>query len=1825
MLRHFRNIVIGLLTFLLLAGCTQQSSERTVITEQAAQLVSQVTAGVVSADDVIRVRFNEPVVSPDRIGKLIQDGILLFKPAIRGQASWADVQTLVFTPDEPLSVREQYLATLNLQAIFAPDSERLLDPLQFSFRVAGQEVASIDAGFVLKDQDSPEYLYYTGLIRFSQPVTREQLDKSLSLTLDGRSLKVEIMASTDGRVYNFKSDIIKRQSHQQDLMLRIKRKPLNLPQNYERRVALPALDKLRVVSSEVQSGPRIRLEFSDRLDSRQNIEGLVQVDDLDELRLQRDGKVVLLDADFKAGEEYRVVIHPGIKSVWGTRLEQRDYRLVKTPDHKPQIEFSSDGVFLPSANQRKLRFKTMNVGKVQLEIKRVYESNIGQFLQTEKLNSAKDRRDNFDYSYVNRVGVVVAEQELVIGKDKNVWLQHELDLNQLIKPGDTGLYLINLSFKKDDMLLADKSSSQSEDYYGDDYYSNPYRSGYARRFGQVYKPLVVSDIGLTHIAGRSRQIVYASHVADAAPMAGVRVRLLSFQNQVLASKLTDQQGRAEFDRVEGDVFYVDATRDGQRSLVKPSEMSWNTSSFDTVGQKLNKDGIRAFIYTDRGVYRPGDVIHLGLIARNREGSFPQDHPVTLKLYNPRGQLVHKQTNSNARDGFYTFELSSKPDDPTGNWRADLVVGSTTFNHTIKIETVVPFRLKVRLEPQQKALAPGDSELNFKLVSSYLFGTPAAGLDAEVDVELFSKAKSFDGYPGFSFVDESKEFKRIEQDLFKGQLDSAGVRELNWQLPNLSAAPSAIEAVIKARVLEKGGRPNLNMIKIPIDPYTHYVGLQQPDLEWGYAAIGSAMKLPLVVVGADGKAEAGRPLTWRIYRNNSYWWWEFENEHDYRVRYKKHRTTELLASGELQSGRVPVLLEYTPEKRGKYLVEVEDQAGHKAAYFFWASAWGDSPAGRDANVIALKTDRDQYAPGDVAKLTFPAPGDARVLVNLEREGKILHSMWYRPSGDAEMSVSLPLDKSMVPNAYATVSIVQPHAQTANDRPLRMYGIVPIFVSDSSSRQDVQISCADELQPNESFRVEVQAEPNTQFTIAVVDEGLLDLTGFKTPDPWNHFFARRGYDLKISDLYDYVIGANKGDLLHSFSIGGGLAAYRKGQLEEGRRKRFKSVALFKGPITTDEKGLAQAEFVMPDYVGAVRIMAVAAKGDSYGRAEKSVPVKTDLMVQPTLPRLLGPTDRFKLPVTVFAMRDGLGMVDVELSVDGPLKIVGPDNLQLKLDRAGEQEVMFELQAAAAVGQAAVTLKARSSGAMHQSRTDINVRAAAPRSYTTHKELVKPGADLEMMIPADGIEGTNRARLIVANRPNLNIDSRLRWLIRYPYGCIEQTVSSVFPQLYLADILATPEQRPEIDRNINAAIARLRKFQLASGGFAYWPGGRHESAWGSSYAGHFLIEAKALGYHVPEDMLSGWARYTRGQARLTRDNLTTRLYRVYLLALYGEPHMSAMNLLKEGSLAEMSDTEKWMLAGAYHLAGSERTAQQILRKTGVSVREYLEFSNTYGSTRRDQAIILEMMVLTDRLGQAGRLADDIGAALSSQSWYSTQSTAYMLLALGKYLKSVDGPLGLEISGRVYLPDGSIREFRSGNEPLVLQLEQGFGSALRIEADSASGKVFAALEWDGVPLMSSEEELSRNLDLKVRWLNEDGVEIDPAELAQGAVFWGHFRVSKQEYSENIEELALVQILPAGWEIENVRLNDESLPSWMSNMELGHEEYLDIRDDRIMWFFDMPGYRTNYDFMVKLNAVTVGDFTRPQALLEAMYDDRYKAIRKGGAVKVTARSESLQ
>ncbi|HSY75231.1 MAG TPA: alpha-2-macroglobulin family protein, partial [Bacteroidia bacterium] len=758
----------------------------------------------------------------------------------------------------------------------------------------------------------------------------------------------------------------------------------------------------------------------------------------------------------------------------------------------------------------------------------------------------------------------------------------------------------------------------------------------------------------------------------------------------------------------------------------------------------------------------------------------------------------------------------------------------------------------------------------------------------------------------------------------------------------------------------------------------------------------------------------------------------------------------------------------------------------------------------------------------------------------------------------------------------------------------------------------------IKPEQQSSITVSEKDGKAMTycIAIVDEGLLDLTKFKTPDPHSYFYAREALGVKSWDLYDYIIGAWGGDLDRILTIGGDQEATAA---KQKKANRFKPVVQYLGPFHLEDGESQTHTFTLPQYIGSVRAMVVAADHGSYGYAEKALAVKKPLMILATMPRVLGPTETIKLPVTVFAMEKNVKDVTVSLQSNPFLEVVGSPTQTVNFTEPGEQQVYFDVTVKQNIGVGKVKVLATSGSEKADCDIELDIRNPNPPVTSVSQKLLSANEQWTIVAAPIGVAATSKATLEISSVPPMNLEKRLDYLIEYPYGCIEQTTSAIFPQLVLNQLTDLDDYRKSlVDRNIKSGIIKIQDFQRNDGGFSYWPGEGESDEWGTNYAGHFLLEAQARGYSVNESMLSQWKAYQRSKASGWAPSTTnfyggdlTQSYRLYLLALAKTPELGAMNRLKE--FKYLSPEAKWRLAAAYKLVGQDNVALSLISGLPTTFSERYTPGFTYGSDTRDQAMVLETLTLLGRRTQAAELVTTIATKLSQDDWYSTQTTAYALVAIAEYC-------GRNPSGAKIIADENINgktvSINSSSYFSQTPVDVKAGNANITVSNKGSNALYVRLISQGQPLPGSDLHVNNNpsvLSMAVSYVAQNGSPIDVSSLTQGTDFIAKVTIKNPGKRGDYTQMALSQIFPSGWEILNTRMMDGE-----GSFESSPSTYQDIRDDRIYTYFDIDAGKT-LTYYVQLNASYLGKYFLPGTFCEAMYDNSITAGVNGKWIEVVA------
>ncbi|MCU0368230.1 MAG: MG2 domain-containing protein [Cyclobacteriaceae bacterium] len=1360
-----------------------------------------------------------------------------------------------------------------------------------------------------------------------------------------------------------------------------------------------------------------------------------------------------------------------------------------------------------------------------------------------------------------------------------------------------------------------------DEYYYDDYEwrerDNPCHSSYYNGNRKIKKNIIASDIGLLAKRGdEGSTMVVVNDIKTAKPLSGVQLELYDYQLQLLGTASSGADGKAIIQSNQKP-FVVMAKDGAQRGYLKISDgESLSLSNFNVGGESVRK-GLKGFLYGERGVWRPGDSLYLSFILEDKMKLLPPSHPVVFELQNPQGQVTSRLVRSSSENGFYKFATATTSDAPTGNWLGRVKVGGTEFTQTIKIEMVKPNRLKINLDFGVDKLTASSNDIQGNLKVNWLHGAPGKNLRAQFEVMLTKATTKFDQYPDYVFDDPSIDFYSESQPVFDGYTDAEGNATVTAKIEVSELAPGSLNAIFRGKVYEESGNFSIDRFSIPYYPYSALTGIRLPqgDKSRGMLLTDTTHRVDIVSIDPNGKP-LSRNIELSVFKVDWRWWWDTSEGS---VNFMSGQYAQPIMRGKVRTvnGKGSWSFKIKQPEWGRFFVVAHDtESGHstgKIVYIDWPGWAGRARNEADgATMLSFSSDKPVYNIGEKANLVIPGSEGGRALISIENGSRVLETFWLETKkGDNQFAFDIT--KEMTPNVFVNITLLQPHAQTVNDLPIRLYGVIPIQVEDPGTHLNPIIAMPEVLEPGKEVVIKVSEKDARKmtYTLAMVDEGLLDLTRFKTPDAWSRFYAREALGVKTWDLYDQVMGTYGGRIDRLLALGGDAELAAKE--DDSKANRFKPVVKFFGPFTVSG-GSNEHRFIMPQYIGSVKTMVVAGYEGAYGKTEKVTPVRKPLMVLATLPRVLGPEESVKLPVTLFANEKNINQVKVSISVTGPVSLTESAKT-ISMSGNSDMTVDFDLLVKSSTGKATVKVTANAGNYNATDEIEIEIRNPNPSITKVLDVILEAGKTWNTSVTPVGVAGTNSAILEISTLPPVNLGQRLRYLYQYPYGCIEQTTSAVFPQLYVDKVRAlTEEEKVSIQQNIKAGVERLKTFVNRDGGFAYWPGHEDTDSWGTTYAGHFLIEAEAKGYYVPNDMIKRWKKYQKNKAQSWRKNQEyssselIQAYRLYTLALAGEAELGAMNRLRETT--PLPATAAWMLAAAYVKAGQPEAAKKLVESLSTIVKPYQELAYSYGSDIRDKAIMLETLVLLNDRVKAFELVKEISAALSNSNyWMSTQSLAWSLKSVGLFasgekkgeLKFTYTYNGKEVTASTDLTMAQV----------TIPIEGVKNSSLKV-VSASQGTLFTRLITEGVPARGTEEDDEKNLSISIVYNDAQGNIIDPSRLEQGTEFSASVTVFNPGLRGTYMNLALNQIFPSGWEITNLRLTDDENTRKAGDVPT----YQDIRDDRVYTYFDLNSNQRK-TFKVLLTASYAGSFYLPAVSCEAMYDNTVFARKKGRVVEV--------
>ena len=1806
------------------------------------QYIAGYTSGIISSNSVIEIRFTPEFAA---LANKSAASLFSFDPNIKGKTEWKNEITLVLTPARPLDPGKIYSGTLHLGKL-AEVNERFrsfpirIQTLRKDFRII--------TGIMECDPDKENGYLLHGELAASDFIPGTETESYLSATLGRKKLGIT-WDHSDNLNHKFTIKGIEREVKEQELTVEWDGSSGGIKKKGSSVLTVLSADYFGVIDIIKYPGQsqRIDIVFSDPVDASQELEGLIHFSPRKEIKISTASNIITLYPADELTGEVTLNIEPSVKNNKGVILPEAYRKLLDFTQVPPGIRAEGNGVILPSSHNLIFPFKAANLKAVDLKIIKIFENNLPHFLQENDLNQG--------YS-VKRFGrpVYSGRYDLISGSETNTgtWNLYTINLADYIDVEPGVLYKVTLGMKRSYSLypckgnpeennyeeLLQLSEEQSKDFWDDPdiyyednsdevYYSygfrwedrnDPCKDAYYSPDKKVSSNILASNFGIIAKKGSDNNLrIIVNDLLTALPVKEAAIDVYDYQLQLIASGTTNQDGSASLP-CDRKPFLVTVKKDKDQNYLKINDgSSLSLSSFDVTGTSP-RNGIKAFVYGERDVWRPGDSIFLSIFIKDMQNDLPPGHPVQFELINPLGQKVDNQVQKAGNKNLLVFSSKTSPDALTGNYKANFRIGGATFSKRIRIETIKPNRLKINLGFEGEILGGSKPVSRGTLNVKWLNGAVAKNLKSSVDYIMKRTKTEFNRYKQYNFDDPVSEFYSETVNTFNDEIDGNGNATVLFNPGKDIVAPGMLNAVFTTRVSEKGGDESIIQTTYKYAPYNVFAGINLPGLQGKSRMLFTDTDNEIKVVTVDEKGNPVRSeVEISVYKISYRWWWESDDENlGYYISNDIYKPVirETIVT---RNGEGSLVFRIGKNDWGRYLVRATTPGGHstgKILLIDWPWEYGIKGNSDGATLLAINTDKEKYNPGDEIKITFPSPENSRAIVTVENSTGVIEEIRTN-TGKGNTVVRFMAKPGMAPNIYAYVTVIQPHAQTINDMPVRLYGVVPVMVEDPATRLQPKIEMSDELRSQKPFIVKV-SETNKKpmsYTLAVVDEGLLDITGFRTPDPWNYFFAREALGVMTWDLYDYVLGSYGGTLDRLFAVGGDEALTDR---SANKAQRFLPVVKFFGPYHLEAGKTNTHPVVLPQYTGSVRTMVIAGSDNAFGIAEKSSFVRDPLMVLATAPRTISPGDNVALPVTLFIQKEGIKEITIKAEANefvkfrqttGTVSVSGP-----------EEDTELYFVAGDKTGVARINITATGGGETAFYNMEIDVRSPNPAEVRSELKVIKPGEKWETIFKPFGIEGTGSANLSISSLPSIDLGKRMDFLINYPHGCSEQIISAAFPQLWIKELTGPDAQiSRRASANVTGAIEELASRQMVNGGIALWPGASQPDNWVTSYAGHFIAEAERAGYSIPSGFRQKWMTYQKARTLewrydpKFRQTSNDQAYRLFSMALAGQPEKAAMNRLRE--TANIPLLSRWLLAAAFVTTGRREVADDLLDMRNITTEpQYHNYF--YGSEIRDKAIILYTLSLLNKNEEALPLLREICDNFNKDSWYSTQSVAWGLYSYMKWAGKMSGeknmPAKIKVAVNQEISDQTIHPGR------IWSMDPGLkpGDNSLIIENTSENPVYATLTMKGIPLASETGREEKGLSMKIDYVNMDLSTVDKNDLEQGSDFMMVVKVTNITFSA-VDNIALTNMVPSGWEIQNTRLFETR-----TGIKESTFEYRDFRDDRVNTYFSLLRGETK-TFLLVLTAAYKGEYYQPSVWCEAMYNEGYYSRHPGETVIVSGQN----
>ncbi len=1516
-----------------------------------------------------------------------------------------------------------------------------------------------------------------------------------------------------------------------------------------------------------------------------------------------DNKMVMYYPFIEADTQYEINISQSLTSNNGKVLAQATQKKITTQPKKKSARFLSQGNTLLRTDDE-LPIEAVNVDAVELKFWRVKDTHLHQFLQH------PNKRDIYSLKRLTEVAELVHSGHFDLNEIKNKVEHHNIPIADIEAIKTAGTYFVTM---------------MPDDAYDYDYESTWF---------------IQTDLGLHTRVYKTSVAVFAHQLPAANVYPEVKVALIDNKGAVMSEGVTDAHGFVELNiSKSNEMRYVLASRGDELNLVRLNQPKLDLSDYKLANRMYHPQEL--FLYAPRDLYRPGETVNINGLLRDADGQMVTASLIKVEIRRPDNRLFKEISWLGDEQAFYQTEFALPDDAMTGTWYFSAkLANNTQFSYPFSVEDFLPERLKLDLSVGNASEhVPVTESPVINIQSDYLYGAPADGNRYDATVTVNATTHLFDAYKDYFFGSNHDKNFDTNFTTDPAELDHQGFAQL--QVPNKwlnTQFPLRISSHVN--VYESGGRPISRQIKQTVWPNELAVGIK-PMWDGRFASPNKVNSVGLVAVDRQGEAISVEQAEIMLIQENRkrYWHWG-DDGWDYRNNNQEipvfNAVVDIAAD---QENLVSLPLDY-----GSYRVEIRtrEQKLLSSYRFFSGWRWYDpyASSGEKPDQVKLAWQADDLIPGQEAALQVTAPYAGTALVTVESDDILWHQSIEL--SQAQDQVLIPIDSSWRRHdLYASVMVIKAGAAERAHLPKRALGVIHLPLNRTARKLNVELVHPEKTMPEEPLTVVVKAlniedQQETYVTLAAVDTGVLNVSNFKTPKPFEWFFAKRQYWPALRDVYGSLIEMI--DAQRARQKFGGDADIARGGDEA--KADVQIVSLFTEKVKFNQTGEAAITLPLPYFNGELRLMAVAFNEHQFAGADSRIKVAAPVVVTTSTPRFMAKGDQSTATIEVHNTEATPTELNIQVTADAAL---GGQSQAYEWSMAADEKKIIQLPLTGNThqGLANIQVRADSSTGFKLDRVwKLGLRPAMPAVIDQYKAVLKPAGNYLVDSSAyNKFDLMNlKAVMQVSDTPLLNREDQLHQLLQYPYGCLEQTSSRAWSLLYAeaADYaLYNNSQQSQLYEQrfvvVNKAISRLLGMQIYSGGFGLWSEDSPEENWLTVYVTDFLVEAKKLGYQVPEAALNKaitrLQNYVRNAGQINSNlaqylshrnhfEISYKAYAAYVLA--GMKLVSLQDLRRlydEFNEQARSPLPLAHLAMGLELLGDERRANEAWLKAIDFKwdRDRYSYYGDYGSKIRDYAAVVALGAKSQLIKQLPKSTLDLimplQEDLSSRRWLSTQERG-TLFKTAKLLKQAS-PAGSQWSVTVDQADNET-VYQQTTDLLQVWRETAAQTGLTV-SNTGEKPVYLDVKYQGY----LKQHLAENNGMVVRkkYFDINGNKVDLKQIDSGDFVLVHLEISLDEKYDYLPDAMVIDLLPAGLELENqnlehalklddIKVDGKYVRDWGGHTRIKHSEF---RDDRFVAALTLSSYQNAHVFYLA-RAVTPGDYVIPPALVEDMYRPEIRA-----------------